>query len=73
MIHLVNPKNEVWYHLDEKNRVWTCPCKSSTQDKVSLCLTIDESLAREGELRELGRLINDRRKQLGLKINELMP
>jgi len=73
MKHLVNTQTEKWYHLDEFYRIWTCACMKPPEEQVELCLTIDESLKREGELRDLDRQIAKKRKELGLKVGEPMP
>ena len=61
--HLVDPAKEVWYHKDKLGHLWTCSCRGSD---VSLCITIDESLKREGELAELNRQIAQKRNELKL-------
>ena len=68
--HVVDPKTEIWYHLDEMYRVWTCDCTSTSEIKMAICVTIDESLLRQGELRQLDRKIAEKRKILGLKVGD---
>lgn len=60
--HLVNPLTKEWFEYDDRYRLWSCACK----DGVSLCLTLDDCLLKEGELRELKRKIAQKRKELGL-------
>lgn len=72
IIHLVDPKSGTWYHMDTKFRLWSCDCKQDKLFKVSLCLTIDNVLDKEGILRDLNREINDKRKELGFLISETL-
>lgn len=71
--HVVDPATSEWYHIDERRRLWTCDCRDENDVHVSLCLTLDDSLVKEGEIRELDRQIAMKRKMLGLKIGEPMP
>lgn len=68
--HVVNTLTQKWYHVDQWNRLWTCSCTDELEKQISLCITIDESLARKGELRDLDRKIAEKRKELGLKPGE---
>lgn len=69
--HLVNTLTNEWFHVDERNRLWTCPCTEG--HAVSLCITVDESLSKKGVLRDLERAIAMKRKDLGLKPGDPMP
>ena len=65
MEHYVNTKTNKCVLIDNDYRVYTCSCKNPDVE-VMLCLTLDESLKKEGELRELNRQIAVKRKELGL-------
>ena len=58
---VVNPLTKEWYGVDEDHKMYTDPTKP-----VSLCLTLDETLKKEGELNEINRQIAQKRKELGL-------
>lgn len=64
IFHVCNPKTEEWYDIDDRYQMWTCMCKEP--EKVSLCLTINENLAEEGEYNEIRRKVAQKRKELGL-------
>lgn len=66
--HIVEPETGKWYHMDERNRVWTCGCKEGIP--VSICISICDCLKDEGELREVKSQINRKRKELGLLMGE---
>ncbi|MEK6882051.1 MAG: hypothetical protein AABY22_20705 [Nanoarchaeota archaeon] len=66
MKHYVDPLTKNWIHIDEDHNVWSCPCRSG--HSISLCLTIDETLKKEGELNELKHQIAMKRKELGLLV-----
>lgn len=69
--HLVDPKTNEWFHCDENNMLWTCPCDSTSG--ISLCLTITKDLALEGTVRDLERKINELRKILKLNVGDDLP
>lgn len=62
MRHLVDPKTEKWFHLDEKFSVWTCDCIEGSE--LSLCLSLCEHLLLEGEWNEIKHKIAQKRKEL---------
>lgn len=72
MKHLVNPVTNEWYHLDENNLVYTCPCRNSVEDQVSICISITKELEMEGTIRELEREIAQKRKELGFLSTETL-
>ena len=63
--HVVNTIDEKWYHIDDKFNLWTCNCREG-ENSVSLCLSQCDHLQDEGELRNLKRIIAEKRKELGL-------
>jgi len=62
--HLVNPKTEEWFHVDENHMLWTCNCKNNSV--VSLCISITNDLEEEGNLNEIRRKTALKRKELNL-------
>lgn len=69
MRHIVDPKTEEWFHLDDKYNVWSCDCTESGM-KVSLCLSQCSHLIDEGELRNIKRQIAQKKKELGILPNQ---
>lgn len=71
--HIADTKSGIFYHLDENNMVWTCNCsKKNPNERGSLCITITQELKLEGELNDLKRQINDKRKELGFLTSETL-
>jgi len=70
--HVADTKSGEFYHLDGDNMVWTCDCKHDWNNRVSLCITVTPGLKTEGELNDLKRQVNDKRKELGFLVSETL-